>query len=213
MGMHFGILGLDCPRDVALAELGRHVGEFHDVGTFGRSFPGLDWVRVTIDEHRGRTLITDSSCRLMADEPDAIVALSEGLTNPVVASYAETTSGSFGLLVARAGQLVRLYKASHAAWSQPLSIGEPLPFEASVDLEGLDGAATIAVLRHYGFADPDRTDYSQEKLYWCRPKAVPGRIRQIIAAHEAKHAIPPDRQPEPRVVGRILADPADRPQA
>src|SRR5688572_8594561 len=90
MGMHFGMLGLGCPRDVALAELRRHVGEFHDFETFGRSFPGLDWVRITIDEHRGHTLITDSSCRLMAHDPDAIVSLSGGLTEAVVASYAET---------------------------------------------------------------------------------------------------------------------------
>src|SRR5688572_582646 len=180
MGMHFGMLGLSCPRDVALAELRRHVGELHDAATFGESFPGPDWVRVEVDEHRGRTLITDDSCMLMTRMPDAIVSLSGSLTEPVVASYAETTSGSFGLLVARGGQLVRLYESCHAAWSRPLSIGDPLPFEASVDLEGLDGAATLAALRHYGFVDPDRTDYSQEKRYWCRLNVTRGRLRQII---------------------------------
>ena len=213
MGMHFGVLGLDCPRDPALAELVRHAGEFREVETLGRSFPGLDWVLVDVDEHRGRTLVTDSSCRLAGLEPDAIVSLSSGFAEPVVASYAETTSGSFGLVVARAGQLLRLHQSCHAVWSRPLSVGEPLPFEASVDLEGLDGAASIAALRYFGFVDPDRTDCSEAKRFWCRPTVARGRLRQLIAEHEANHAIPSDRQPKPQAVGRILDNPADRPQA
>jgi hypothetical protein len=213
MGMHFGLLGLNCPREPALNELRRHAGEFREAEAFATSFPGPEWVRVTLDEHRGRTTLADSTCMLTGLRPDLIVALSANLREPLVAYYAETTSGSFGFVVAQAGKLLRLYHACHFAWSQPISIGEPLRFESGVDLEALDGSGAVAALGHFGFVDPDRTDFSQERLYWCRPNIVKGELQQLIADHESRYAIPVAQRPQPRVVARVVENPADPRQA
>jgi hypothetical protein len=202
MGMHFGILAAACPWPTLLAALREHAGDIHEA----TSSNGENW-EIQTGEHQGRSYVADSSYLLSGGAPDLIVTLSKSTAGVVVGGYAETVSGSFGLVVADSGQLRRLYHACHSTLYEPLSIGEPLPTELTADLEDIDGGGLLAALRHFGF-DYDafyESDTRQKYSFSERAELESGELQRAIADHTAKHTIPNDQRPQPRVVARTIA--------
>jgi hypothetical protein len=199
MGMHFGILAAACPWPKLLAALQQHAGEFRELG----SSEVKGW-ETEAGEHDGRSYVVDSSYLLSGGAPDLMVALSKSIPGTVVGCYAETVSGSFALVVAQSAELRRLYHACHSTLYEPLSIGEPFPTESTADLEDIDGGGLFAVLRHFGF-DYDafyESGARQKYDFHERPDLESGELQKAITDHAAKHTIPKEQRPQPRVVAR-----------
>jgi hypothetical protein len=199
MGMHFGILAAPCPWPALQAALREHAGAIHDAASTGDD----GWV-IEAGEHQGRAYLIDTSYLLSGGAPDLIVTLSKSIAGAVVGCYAETVSGSFGLVVAESGQLRRLYHACHSTLSEPLSIGEPLAAESAARLDDIDGEGLLAVLRQFGFdydafyASGQRDTYAFSE----RDDLETGEWQRAIDGHDARHAIPRNQQPPSRIVTR-----------
>lgn len=201
MGMHFGILAAPCSWPTLLTALREHAGEFREAAS-----PGSENWEIEAGEHQGRSYVIDSSYLLSGGAPDLIVALSKSIPGVVVGCYAETVSGSFALVVAESGQLRRLYHACHSTLKEPLTIGEPLATESAVDLDDIDGGGLLAVLRHFGFDYDSFCASGERRKYDFNEKAdlETGELQQAIDEHRARHTIPKDQRPHPRVVARAL---------
>ena len=203
MGMHFGLLTVACDEKTLLAEVRSSAGELLEVAptTEDDDEEGGD---IDVYEQDGRSWVTDRAFHLVA-APDFLVSLSAKVPDDVIAYYAETVSGSYGLLVARDGKLRRLFHSCRSTLSQPLSIGDPFPFDA--ELESIDGAGAVALLQHYGLTSDEEQDSPIRSFdFKPRPDLNAGPLREAIAAHEVRYAIPPDRRPPITVVGRIIRD-------
>ena len=204
--MHFGVLATGSPWADLSAALRKHAGSFEEVFV---STPEEEPGNIAVFDRRGRTQVIDHTFMLSGMAPDLIVVLSEVLPTPVVAYYGESVSGSYCLVVAKAGRLRRLYFACHATIHTPLSVGEPYPFETTESLQSIDGGGAIGALGHYGLlGDGPDQDKPPDKLYAFtpRPGLDAGPLRRLIDDHCARHAHPPDRKPGIAVVGRIIPD-------
>lgn len=207
MGMHFGILAAPCPWPALQAALREHAGNIHDATSTGDD----GWV-IEAGEHAGRAYLIDTSYLLSGGAPDLIVTLSKSFAGAVVGCYAETVSGSCGLVVAESGRLRRLYYACHSTLHEPLSIGEPLAAESAANLDDIDGDGLLAVLRQFGFdydafyASGQRDTYAFSE----RDDLETGEWQQVIIDHSARHAIPREQRPPSRVVTRYPDNAAGR---
>jgi hypothetical protein len=203
MGMHFGLLTVACDMETFLAAVRSLAGELLEVNPPAddedEDDEGGD---LDVCEHNGRSWVTDRAFDLVS-APDFLVALSTKVPDPVIAYYAETVSGSYGLVVARDGKLRRLYHNCHSTLSHPLSIGEPYPFDDQ--LESIDGEGAIALLQHYGLTSDEEPDEAIRRFdFEPRQDLKSGTLGAAIVAHEVQYAIRPDRRPPIGVTGRVL---------
>jgi hypothetical protein len=153
MGMHHGILAASASQAELLAELARHTGEFV-VGApvaspYDAEPAAMDrgW-RMAIGERDGQAFLLDSSM-VISDSPDMLVAMSVRL-GTVVGCGAETVSGSYWLVAARDGGLLRFVFVQHAGMTRGMAMGEPLPSEAEHPIEDFDGGGLLAAMATLG---------------------------------------------------------------
>jgi hypothetical protein len=198
--MHFGILATACDQETLLTELRRRAGQVVETtsATEAQTSSNFD-----LEESEGRCWVTDRQM-ILTTAPDLILQLSQSLPEHVIAYYAQTLFGSFGLVDARGGKLRRFYYNCHATLSKALSIGAPYPFEA--ELESLDGGGAIALLEHYGLIAPEQDDRPYRGFYFTPYLGLrAGPLQVAIAKHEAKYTIPPEHRPGFSAVGRIVS--------
>jgi hypothetical protein len=155
MGMHLGYLAAHAPVDRFMIALEERTGSFIRQGD-ARPLDRLDLEAsddgfpIAVSELGGSTYLLDSSFVLSSD-PDLIVSLSGELSGVVVGAGAETTSGSYWLVAARDGELLRFHQNS--AWGQTESFdrGEPLTSEALDHLEDVDGFGLRQAMSVFSF--------------------------------------------------------------
>jgi hypothetical protein len=138
-------------------------------------------------DHEGGAYLLDPSSLLAADV-DVIVDASERLGRPVYGVGAETTSGTYYLIVADAGRLLRCYWDILGALVERYEVGDPLPGEAPDGLDDVDGERLFAVLGAAGF-DPEAWRLHGRKLVvdatWeSRPEGPAGAaLNAFMTAH------------------------------
>jgi hypothetical protein len=216
--MHSGFIAVAAPWERTVASLSRLVGELvadgeaGDPSSLGRE-PSDDGFLIAGSEWQGRSYLLDTSMMISCGDFDRLVALSAELGCIVVAILGETVSGTYSLLVADEGSLVRLYYNCHATMSEPFSLGTPLATESVHPLEDIDGGGLIAALDSFGFRFEDwRDQWPKHRLVYPisamkrESPALVGPLTQQVRAHDEEFAIPQNLVPTPRVVSRRMPD-------
>ncbi|MFI5915126.1 hypothetical protein [Dactylosporangium sp. NPDC051541] len=152
MGMHHGYLAATTTGAHLIGALSRFCGDFYpgapvadpddldlDGGDGGWGLALEEWPRYAV--------LLDTSL-LLVDTPDLVVDLSRVL-GTVVAGMAETLSGAYSLAAASDGQLLRLVTVQ--AGVETVSVGPPLPTEATRPITDPHGDGLEAALEHFGF--------------------------------------------------------------
>ncbi len=216
MGIHFGTIVATCSSERLLSELranGWQIGP-------ATPFPG--WEEAELDpseegdplvagDFQGQAYVLDTALMVSGSRFDELVDISNRISGTVGSCYGETVSGSFFLLVAKDGELVRLYYNCHSAVTKPLSIGEPLSSESEWNLEDIDGNGLFAVFREFGF-DFDQWQMSGTQavhlLGWSEDEqeGPAGPLTRQVNEHLGRFKIPPGEEPKPTVVARDLGD-------
>jgi hypothetical protein len=203
MGFHVGLIGAGCKWHPLMDGLASRA-QFTPI-PYADDPEHENWDLEVFEHPHGTTLI-DNRFYLSKDNPDLLVDLSAQLATTIAAFYAETISGSYGLLIAESGTLRRLYHRCNAATRGELTLGSPFPSEAIDPLTEINGNGGLAVLEHYGFVGPTLEDTITTKLRFqiTRHGTPDGPISQMIAAFTATHAIPDAQQPGITAIGRIV---------
>jgi hypothetical protein len=213
MGMHFGILCSDLPKDELLTRTRQIVGELVDRGPVadpnGFNPSPREGNAVIVGEREGKTYLMDSSLLISGGQPDLIVKLASGQTPAlVVGCGAETVSGTFWLTAARGSDVIRSYFHSHSDLRQPFEQGQPLPSEGRQPLDGDDdGHGLTAALASFGF---DFDSWFEHRPYQAflytgegaDPNAMDGPLGEAQNQHHARFKLPPGEQPTIKVVTR-----------
>ncbi|GAA4465921.1 hypothetical protein GCM10023170_076040 [Phytohabitans houttuyneae] len=193
MGLHCGYIVATASATALLEELARHTGEFTLESVVDRTADadidpaGFDMLLGEID---GRACLLDTSMTL-SDSPDMIVTMSTTL-GTVVGCGAETTSGSYWLTAARAGQPLRHVFVSHAAMTRGMAIGEPLPCEKAHPIEDISGSGVFAAMAAFGL-DPSvwlNSGPARVVKYDHSRPAVKGPIAAIVRGHYERYKRP-----------------------
>jgi len=206
MGMHFGIVATEGTADELL-------GALATAGTFsmGRQIALLDDApprdaagekTLIAGEHDGRAYLYDDTLILSTD-PDLVVDASRRLGRQVVAAGAETTSGTYFLIVAEAGSLQRLHWNQLGGVSAPYDLGAPLPGEPADGLDDLDGERLTGVLETAGF-DIDQWQHggTMAIVDAAYGNPVAGPAGAALGEFLASHAVPGSEKLTPIVVKR-----------
>lgn len=187
MGMHEGVLAADKPWPDLLSALQRHCGTLQDQGAVGPA----QWLDLPQGEEAfhvtsrdGRSYLLDAAL-VLTSNPDLVVSLSRELACMVASVGAETVSGTFWLTSAEQGRLVRLHWNVRSSLTQPLDVGSPLPSEARIDLEDVDGRGLFAALGDLGLdPDPAIAPTSGHKYLWTGSTLpASGELQAQIDAH------------------------------
>ncbi|MBI3965891.1 MAG: hypothetical protein HY329_09680 [Chloroflexi bacterium] len=220
MGMHCGILAADVPGPELLRYLAKRTGDFVDQGTFERweaveeqLYPNDDGFPFVAGELAGQAYLFDSSYLLSGSSADLVVGLSADTGGTVVGCSAETVSGTYSFVAARAGELIRHHYNCHADLAEPYDWGEPLPSEAEYPLEDLNGGGLPEGLRHFGFDYDAWRDNGTHRLllYTSDRPAKDGPIDALTTEHWQRHRLPDDQKPPSMLVtrdgntGRVLS--------
>jgi hypothetical protein len=197
MGMHHGILAASASQAALLAELARHTGEFvvgAPVASPDDAEPAAmdrGW-RMAIGERDGQVFLLDSSM-LISDSPDMLVAMSAGL-GTVVGCGAETVSGSYWLIAARDGVLLRFVFVQHAGMTRGMAIGDPLPSEAEHPIADFDGEGLLAAMATLGLDARPWLDAGPAVVVDYDGARFPddGPIEQVRSTHYERYKRPED---------------------
>jgi hypothetical protein len=205
MGFHVGVIGARCTWETLKAELEPR----SELSEIPYVEDDEDW-DLEVFQHAGGTVLIDNRLWLTQDDPDLHVQLSAKLATVVCAFYAETISGSYGLLVAKAGKLRRLYHRCNSTTRGELSVGQPYTSEAIDPLNEINGNGGLGVLEHYGFLGPHLEDAELPKWRFRTTRRGTGKrdgpIARTIAQFDAEHAISAADRPSISAVGRVLND-------
>lgn len=218
MGMHFGVVAAKAPWERFFTELSGLTGSFLDRGEVA----GLehfdfdtreDGFLVVGGQYGDHAYLHDTSMILSGEAFDRLIELSRRLTCTVAACVGETVSGSFGLLVADAGTLQRLYYNCVSSIREPFSLGTPLATERHHPLEDVDGVGLLEALRDQGldYADWRQNGSKRAYLYTCEelngtPVGPKGPVEAAFDDHWKRHEYPKGQTPSPKVVSRVLPD-------
>jgi hypothetical protein len=143
-----------------------------------------------VGERDGGAFLVDTSL-VLSDNPDMIVAMSAGL-GTVVGCGAETVSGSYWLIAARDGNLLRFVFVSHAGMTEGLEIGDPLPSEEEHPLVDITGGGVFAAMAAFGL-DPSpwlESGPATVVRYDYERPAESGPIDAIRREHYERHQRP-----------------------
>jgi len=197
MGFHHGILAASASQAELLAELERHTGEFilgAPVGCPYDAEPAAsdDGWRMAIGERDGRAFLLDSSM-VISDSPDMVVAMSARL-GTVVGCGAETVSGTYWLVAARDGALLRFVYVQHSGLTRGMAMGDPLPSEAEHPIEDFDGRGLLAAMATLGLDARPWLDAGPAVAvdYDAARSSEDGPIAQIRSTHYARYGRPED---------------------
>ena len=197
MGMHFGIIVADASWARFREALEGRMGPW--IAGDANSEPLL------AGELDGRAYVADFELVLSLANPDLYVNLSRELDCLVASGGGESSSGTYALVVARSGELIRHYFHCVSDLDQALSQGEPLPSEAEKPLDDYGGYGIDAALRHLGFEyERWRRDGSAEGYgYTIGPghddwlnETSPAGLGEAIEAHRGQHVLS-EATPEP----------------
>src|SRR5215469_643084 len=154
MGMHFGFIAAVCDWQTLHAALEVHCGTLED----GGEITGPAWFDLPggqdvfhVAEVGGRTYLLDPAM-VLSSSSDVIVALARDLGCLVVGAGGETVSGTFWLTAADRDELKRVYLNVAATLVEPFSLGAPLPSEARVRWDDIDGEGILCRVSDLGFA-------------------------------------------------------------
>lgn len=154
MGMHFGLIAADCDWRTLHDALEVHCGTLEDEG----GIEGAAWFDLPsgrdvfhVAEVDGRTYLLDPAMVLSASS-GVIVALARDLGHLVVGAGGETVSGTFWLTAADRAELKRVYFNVAATLTEPFSLGAPLPSEARVPCDDIDGEGIVGRVSDLGFS-------------------------------------------------------------
>jgi len=206
MGMHFGIVAIEGTAVELLAALamagtfskGRQVALFDDAPP--RDAAGEK--TLIAGEHDGRAYLYDDTLILSTD-PDLVVDASARLDRRVIAIGAETTSGTYFLVVADRGSLQRLHWTQLGGVSARYDLGAPLPGEPSDGLDDLDGERLMGVLQAAGF-DVDQWQHggTMAVVDATYGDPVSGPAGDALNEFIARHAVPGGDKLKPIVIQR-----------
>jgi hypothetical protein len=194
MGMHEGFLVAAVEWPDLLKMLEKHCGELRDQGPVAPqewlNLPeGVDAFHVA--SGGGSSYLLDSAM-VLTSNPDLVVSLSSELGCKVASAGAETVSGTFWLVAADSGRLLRLHWNQLSGVTLPLDVGDPLASESRAPLEEIDGKGLVAAIAELGF-DPRPVIYPTpgEKFLWAAEKLpASGDLEAQISAHSARYKRP-----------------------
>ncbi|MGH9116694.1 MAG: hypothetical protein ACRD0A_02090 [Acidimicrobiales bacterium] len=151
MGMHFGFIVARAEWPALHAALEARCGTLTDA----EEISPAQWLDLPAGEDvfhvasvNGTTYVLDPAMVLSADG-DLVTAVAEELSCLVVGAGDETVSGTFWLTAAEGKDLRRAYFHVLATMTEPFTLGDPLPSEATVDWTDIDGAGIVARLSYF----------------------------------------------------------------
>lgn len=187
MGMHEGILAAAKPWPEVRAALEKHCGALQDQG----SIAPQQWLDLPQGEDAfhvasrdGRSYLLDPAM-VLTTNPDLVVSLSGELDCVVASVGAETVSGTYWLVAAQEGRLVRLHWQMRASLTEALDLGSRLPSENTVPLEDVDGRGLFSALKDLGFDPAMVTAPTAGQKYLWPAETLPatGDLQTQIKAH------------------------------
>jgi hypothetical protein len=215
MGMHFGIVAARAawPSFLqALTELAGGLVERGAVGDLERCDlePTDAGFRVVGGEHAGCSYLLDTSM-ILSTGFDRLAALSRRLDCLVAACCAETVSGSFYWAHVEKGAVRRLYANCASELRRPYQFGEPLPYDAQVAFEDIDGQGLRWRLAQCGFAYDAWLERGRKiaYLYTFEDSAGPspeGPFDKALRDHWGEQRLPRGEQLQVAVQVRRLPD-------
>jgi hypothetical protein len=148
--------------------------------------------RMAIGERDGQAFLLDSSM-VLSDSADMLVAMSARL-GTVVGCGAETVSGSYWLVAARDGILVRFIFVQHAGMTRGMAMGDPLPSEAEHPIEDFDGGGLLAAMATLGLHARPWLDAGPAVVVDYDGARFPedGPIDRVRSAHYERYKRPED---------------------
>jgi hypothetical protein len=207
MGMHMGVIAARATPDDLLGALASRIPSWSIV----RVVRALGDVPERVGEEApliggsfdGDAFLLDPS-QIVSSDSDALVEASRMLDGPVASVGAETTSGTYWLILAGRGSLRRLHWTSLWGLPRPYDLGAPLAEEAPQPLEDIDGVGLIGVLRSLGFRYDEWTakgPFSVIQAEYLSLESGPhGKaLGEFFAAHST---FDPEHLPTPIVVDR-----------
>ncbi len=194
MGMHEGILAANKSWPDLLNALQKHCGTLQEDGAVAPErwldLPhGEDAFHVTSRE--GRSYVLDPAL-VLTSSPDLVASISGELDCMVASIGAETVSGTFWITAAEKGRLVRLHWNVRSSLTQALDVGGPLPSEARIPLEDVDGRGLFAALGDLGLDPaPAITPTSGQRYLWTGATLpASGDLQAQINAHHERFKRP-----------------------
>jgi hypothetical protein len=193
MGMHFGFVVARVGWPAFHAALEARCGTFREAEELSPDqwfdFPrGEDVLHVA--SVGGATYVLDPGLVLSMDA-DFVATVAEELSCLVVGAGGETVSGSFWLTAADGKDLRRAYFHVLATLTEPFSMGDPLPSEASVDWTDIDGEGILARLGDLGLSAEvfkEGPTAMARRVRWEDVKLPsPGPLRAQINEHIDQH--------------------------
>lgn len=187
MGMHEGILAVAMPWPDVLPVLEKHCGTLQEQGDIAPQ----QWLDLPQGEDSfhvawgdGRSYLLDPAM-VLTSNADLIVTLSRDLGCKVASVGAETVSGTFWLVAAEDGTLLRLHWQMRSSLTQALDLGNSLPSENSVSLEDVEGKGLLAALSDLGFDPAVATTPTPGRKYLWTAETLPdaGDLQAQINAH------------------------------
>lgn len=215
MGMHFGVIAVAAQWNALENELPRLLGTFTDSGVVpavsDEMFDQNGGDVAVAGEYRGSCYLLDPIMTLSAGTFDPLVDVSRRLSTTVASCAAETVSGTFSLLIARNGEAKRAYYNCASAMTAPFSVGSPLPSEARVPLEDIDGRGLFACLAQFGFDYEGWFNEGSKRLLYLGENAVapepgPASLDRAFKDHWERFQRKLETFPTPKVVMRRLPD-------
>jgi len=207
VGMHFGVIAARVTPETLLGALAPRIPSYEVVGDVVAVADLPE--RVGDEAPLASGSLDDAAflldpAQLVSTDPDVLVEASRIVGGLVASIGAETTSGTYWLIVAEDGALRRLHWNSLWGLPQPYDTGTSLPAEADRPLEDVDGVGLTHVLRSLGF----RLDgwLAAGPFSVIRPEygtTDPGPHQQALTSYFETHStFDPNRLPTPIVVDR-----------